>query len=152
MDFPFRTADVSTFVHATEDEGKVLKALRLLLPEEVEVGMAKLKGHYGNPILALSASIKQRKLLRELWARMVEKLPVGEVDKLERIVPDRIDETCHLYLRFDKQLAYAGEFALTEGGDAIHMALKVAAYPAKWEVAANLVQEFLAGERLKRKS
>jgi hypothetical protein len=145
MEFPFRTANVSTLAHATEDEQKVLKALRVLLPDEVEVRRGKLKGHHGNPIFTFSASIKQRRLVRELWARMTAKLRAGELDKLSHAAPERVDETCHLYLRFDKQLAYAGELVLTEGGDAVHVELKIAAYPAKREVATRLVQEFIAG-------
>jgi len=144
MEFPFRTANVSTLAHATEDEQKVLKALRVLLPDGVEVRRGKLKGHHGNPIFTFTASIKQRRLVRELWTRVTAKLRANELDKLSRVTPERIDETCHLYLRFDKQLAYAGELALTEGGDAIHVELKVAAYPAKREVATRLVREFIA--------
>jgi len=144
MEFPFRAANLNILAHATEDEQKVLKALQVLLPEEVEVRRAKLKGHHGNLIFTFTASIKQRKRVREFWTRMTTELRAGELDKLSRVAPERVDETCHLYLRFDKQLAYAGELALTEGGDAVHIELKVAAYPAKREVATRLVREFIA--------
>lgn len=144
MEFPFRSANLSTLAHATEDEKKVLKALRVLLPEEAEVSKGKLKGHYGNPIFTFTASIKQRKLVRELWVRMTTKLSDDELDKLSRVLPERMDEKCNLHLRFDKQLAYEGELAFTDGGDAIHVRLKVAAYPAKREVATRLVQELIS--------
>ena len=144
MEFPFRAANLSTLAHATEDEQKVLKALRVLLPEEVEVRTGKLKGHYGNPIFIFTSSIKQRRLVRELWVHMTTKLSNGELNMLSRVVPERVDEKCHLHLRFDKQLAYEGELAFTDGGDAIHVQLKVAAYPAKREVATKLVQELIA--------
>ncbi len=142
MEFPFRSAVVSTFAHATEAEERVLDALRILLPEEIEVRRSRLKGHHGNPIVNLEARIK-RKETRELWQRILAKLRGGEFEKIARAAPDRIDETCHLHLRFNKQLAYAGELALTEGGDVIHLRLKVAAYPAKREVAVDLVEKFL---------
>jgi len=145
MEFPFRTANISTIAHATEDEQKVLSALKVMLPEGIEVRRKKLKGHHGNPIFTFTAPIKQRKLVRELWARMTAKLQAGELDKLGSIMPKRIDETCHLYLRFDKQLAYASELALTESGDALHVELKVSAYPAKRDVAIKLVLKFIAG-------
>ena len=144
MELPFRAANLSTLAHATEDEQKVLKALRVLLPGEVEVRTGKLKGHYGNPIFTFTVSIKQRKLVRELWVRMTTKLSDGELNMLSRLLPERVDEKCHLHLRFDKQLAYEGELAFTDGGDAIHVQLKVAAYPAKREVATRLVQELIA--------
>jgi len=146
MEFPFRNAVVSTFVHATEDEQRVLSALRTLLPEKVEVRRSKLKGHHGNPIVNLEAKVGQRKLLRETWQRVLAKLHAGELEKLGKIVPERIDGNCFFYLRFDKQLAHAGELALTDSGDAVRLRLKVAAYPAKREVAIKLLEKFMAVE------
>lgn len=147
MGFPFRSATVDALVHATEDEQKVLAALQALLPEGVDVRRTRLKGHYGNPIVSLRASIGRRKLLRELWRRFSTKLRAGELDKLGKIASGRIDSACHLHLRLDKQLAHAGEFALSDGGDVIHLKLKIAAYPAEQRVAAKLVGEFIATER-----
>jgi len=137
---------VSTFVHATEDEQRVLSALRTLLPEEVEVHQSKLKGHHGNPILNLEAKVGQRKLLRELWQHVSTELHAGELEKLGKIIPERVDENCFFYLRFNKQLAHAGELALTDSGDAIHLRLKVTAYPAKREVAVKLLEKFIGVE------
>jgi len=143
MEIPFRSAIVTAFVYVTEDERRVLDSLRILLPDEVKVRRSKLVGHYGNPILSLEAPVRHKKLLRELWERILVKLRSGELEKLARTVPGRVDETCHFYLRFDKQLAHAGELVLTGSGDAIHLRLKVAAYPAKREVAIGLVEKFM---------
>jgi len=142
MEFPFKSAVVSTLAYATEDEQKVLAAIRLFLPSEVEVKQTKLKGHHGNPITSFEASVEQRKLLRELWQRVVEKVRAGEIEKIASSLPEKVDETCHFYLRFDKQHAHAGKLVLTEGGDAIHLRMKVAAFPAKPEVAVELVRKF----------
>ncbi len=142
MKFPFRGAVVSTFAHATEAEKRVLDALKIMLPEEVEVRRSRLKGHHGNPIVSFEAQIG-RKETQEIWRRILAKLCGGEFEKIAMVVPDRIDKACHLHLRFDKQLAYVGELVLTEGGDIIHLRLKVAAYPAKREVAVDLVAKFL---------
>lgn len=141
MEFPFRSAVVSTFAHATEAEKRVLDALKILLPEEIEVRRSRLKGHHGNPIVSFEARAG-RKETREFWQRILAKLRGGELEKIARVAPGRIDKTCHLHLRFDKQLAYVGELALTEGGDVIHLRLKIAAYPAKREVAVDLVEKF----------
>ena len=145
MEFPFSSAVVSAHAHATEDEQRVLSAVRTLLPEAVEVRRSKLKGHYGNPVVSFEARISHKASLRELWQRMMTKLRVGELERLRSVVRERIDKTCHLYLRFDKQLAYGGGLVLTESGDAVHLKLKVIAYPAKPEVAATLVEEFMQG-------
>jgi len=143
MELPFKSARASTLAHATEDEQKVIAALRVLLSSDVEIKGTKLKGHYGNPIVSFGASIGQKRTLHELWQHIVEKLRAGELEKIGEIINDRIDESCHLYLRFDKQRAYVDELALTDSGDAIHLTLKIAAYPARKEVAAKLVKEFI---------
>ena len=143
MEFPFRNAVVSTFAHATEDEQRVLSVLRTLLPEGVGVHRSKLEGHHGNPIINLEAKVGQRKLLRVLWQRVLTKLRAGELKKLSKIVPERVDENCFFYLRFDKQLAHAGELVCTDSGDAIHFKLKVTAYPARRELAVNLLEKFI---------
>jgi RNA binding exosome subunit len=148
MEFPFKSAKVSALVHATEDERKVIAALRVLLPNDVGIKRTKLKGHHGNPIVSLEASIEQKRKLQELWRRIVEKLRAGE--EIWRVVDDIIDKSCRLYLRFNKQQAYAGELALTDSGDAIHITLKVTAYPARKEVAAKLVKEFIIRQETSR--
>ncbi len=136
---------MSTFAHATEDEQRVLSVLRTLVPEGVEVRRLKLEGHHGNPIVNLEAKVGQRKLLRELWQHVLAKLHVGELKKLSKVMLERVDGDCFFYLRFDKQLAHAGELVLTDSGDAIHLKLKVAAYPARREVAVELLEKFMRG-------
>ena len=146
MEIPFRSATVSTIVHATEDEQRVHMALKTLLPEGVEIRGSKLRGHHGNPIINFEARV-ERRWLRELLGKMVAKLRAGGLDVLEQIAPERIDENCCFYLRFDKQLAYSGELVPSEGGDAIHLKLKVASFPAKREVAIERVKRFLEERR-----
>lgn len=139
---------MSAHAHATEDEQRVLRALRALLPEVVEVQRSKLEGHHGNPIIVFEAKVDRRPILRDMWKQMTARLRAGELEKIRDILSLRTDESCHLYLRFDKQLAFSEELALTESGDAIHLKLKVAAFPAKREVAIKLVEKFIeAGQK-----
>jgi RNA binding exosome subunit len=107
-----------------------------------------MKGHHGNPIMGFEARVNRKILLRELWERVVAKLRAGELDNIRGILHMKIDDSCRIYLRFDKQLAYCGELALAESGDAIHLKLKTAAFPAKREIAVGLVEKFVgAGQK-----
>ncbi|MGZ4847056.1 MAG: RNA-binding domain-containing protein, partial [Halobacteriota archaeon] len=45
---------VSVFAHATENESKVLAALRLIVPEHVSVDRLRVAGHFGNPMIILT--------------------------------------------------------------------------------------------------
>jgi len=141
--FPFSSATISTFVHATEDEAKLKSLLDSLLPGDVKIRGTKASGHYGNLILILAAEIRKRADLREFWDKIVSGLGPEGKRKLLREASRRVSEDCFLYLRFDKQRACEGEFVLTDSGDAIHVQLKIAAYPARREVALRLVEDFI---------
>ena len=140
--FPFSSATVKVFVHATEDEAKLRRAIGVFLPPSVSVATASLTGHFGNPIKVLSARLN-KKQTQELWSELTEKLV--DMHRLRATLGQRVDSSCILYIRLDKQRACQGELALTESGDAIHIKLKVVARPAKPEVAVRRVLEFLEG-------
>lgn len=143
MGFPFINAVVNVHMHATEDEKRVFSALRTLVPESAEVKRSKLKGHHGNPIIGLESRVNHKGAVKELWQRMVAKLRYGEFEKLRAVIYRMVDDSCNVYLRLDKQSAYGGELVLTESGDSIHLRLKAAAFPARREVAVELVKKFV---------
>lgn len=146
MDFPFGSATVSSHAHATEDEQRVLDAMRMVLPKPIEVGRYNMKGHHGNSIVSFEARITQKKDIRELWQMVRSGLRQGEFERLRENVPERVDDERNFYLRFDKQRASGGELVLTDEGDAIHLRLKVVAFPATREVAIECVSDFLGGQ------
>jgi RNA binding exosome subunit len=133
---PISSAQVHVHCHATEDEDKVLAALRTLLPGEVAVERSELEGHHGNPIVVIGARVRDRSKLSEIWERIVRS---GELTPPE--VERRMDERCTLHLRFDKQAAFGGRLRLTDGGDSIHLRLRVKAFPPRRENAIRAVRE-----------
>jgi RNA binding exosome subunit len=146
MGFPFGSAVVSVHAHATEDEQRVFDALKKILPSKMEVRRDVMKGHYGNPIVGLEARISQRSAIKELWHRVLASLRKGELEALKYTVHQKVDDSCNLYLRFDKQVALKGELVLAEGGDSIHMRLKVVVFPSKREIAVEGVRSLLEGK------
>lgn len=146
MEFPFCSAVVSAHAHATEDEQRVLEAVRKFLPASAEVRKSSMKGHHGNPIVNFEARVRQRRAIRELWQRMMSGMYEGAFANLRMGIQERIDDSCFLYLRFDKQAAFSGELIPTEIGDAIHMRLKILAFPADREVAVGVVKDFLEAQ------
>jgi hypothetical protein len=127
--------------HATEEEDRVRRALATLAGD-ARPESSGAEGHYKNPIVVLEVVLEKR-AADALWARL-RASPVAE--RLAEEAERRVDERGVFYARFDKQRAHAGEVALTDGDDAIHLRSKLAAHPAKKGPAVRLVRAFLGGE------
>ncbi|MFB2622321.1 RNA-binding protein [Methanothermobacter sp. KEPCO-1] len=124
-------------VYGTEDEGKVLEALRNIIPGAApEREMAE--GYHGNPITVLRGRVDRRRALREFMEKFIEVFR-GRMDELE----GRFDENGNLFIRLDKQEALEGIWKPVRHGDAIHLKIKVEAYPAKRDVAAENIRKLL---------
>lgn len=117
--------ELSCHVHATEDEKKVLKALWNVLPEHmresgrVSVTSFKVRGYYGNPILIITASVSGPDA-KEVLEHLFEKLSSEDRKYLSETLTARF-QGGKLYLRLNKQKAYAGVIGLSEGDDVIRV-------------------------------
>lgn len=128
---PLHYVDVRTFCYATEAEDRVEAALRTVLPADFEIERAASEGHYGDPIVILSARVERADQLQSVL-EAIGALPEDEHVRLLDELDDRVDENTSLYVTFDKQAAYGGDVRMGEG---ITLRGKVEAYPAKREKA-----------------
>ena len=131
---PFHYVDLRAFCYATEDEKRVIDALRTFLPEEFPIERAETEGFHGDRILVLSARVERADDVRFVLDRLST---LDDRDRLRDELVDRVDENCSLFLRFDKQRAFRNEVALGQG---IEFRGKVEAYPAKRETAIENVR------------
>ncbi|WP_254764106.1 RNA-binding protein [Natrinema marinum] len=142
---PLHYVDLRTFCYATEDEKRVEEALRTFLPdgddEPFEIERAESEGHYGDRILVLSARVENADDVRHVLSRLAD---LESFDDLIDELDERVTENTELFLRLDKQAAFAGDVRL---GDGITFRGKVEAYPAKKERAVENAEEVL--ERLR---
>jgi RNA binding exosome subunit len=136
---PLHYVEVRAFCYATEAEDRVETALRTLLPADVALERAESEGHFGDPILVLSARVERTDEVREVLAALAH-LPATEYDRLVAELDERVDEDCNLFVSLDKQAAYDGEVRL---GDGITLRGKVEAYPAKREAALENARDLL---------
>jgi len=136
---PLHYVEVRAFCYATEAENRVETALRTLLPADVALERAESEGHFGDPILVLSARVERTDETREVLAALAH-LPADEYDRLVAELDERVDEDCNLFVTLDKQAAYDGEVRL---GDGITLRGKVEAYPAKREAALENARDLL---------
>ena len=112
---PISEVDISCLAHATEDEYKVLTALKHILPQEyvdgVNFAKTTAKGHHGNPIVVFETKIKDKSMVKAVVETLASNLrPLDKETLLDAV--DRHVEKGSFYLRLDKQAAFEGEFKL----------------------------------------
>ena len=112
-----REVEVSAFSHATEDEDKVEKAIKNLLPEENRdfwLTRKTLKGYHGDPITIITGKIRTKKGATEVLRIIVRELSSLDQQRLLDELEERLDDGGNLYIRLGKQNAYLGNFRLLE--------------------------------------
>lgn len=127
-------------VHATEDIGKVKKAIQNLASSELNIKETRMEGHFGNPIVVLHSNIEGRKACENFFKNLKARLTTHDYQRLKKELPQRIDNDCYLYLRFDKQALFENQIELASSEDAVALKAKIKAYPAKYESALEVVR------------
>ncbi len=114
---------IRSYVHATEDESKVLKAIGNTIGpsfNKVKVARQRVYGYYKNPIIILSVNIEDKELTREaenyLFSKIDEESKKHIVNTLTRRTKKK-----KLYLRLDKQEAYLNRLRIREKDDVIRI-------------------------------
>jgi len=119
---PIAYIDVRVFAHATEDQDKVLKAVRGILPPEqvdtVIYGKSGLTGHHGNPIVLIESRIKDKHVAQAILEKLASGLSMMDKELLGKEFMEHLEKG-NLYLRIDKQSAFQGVFRLSTS-DPIH--------------------------------
>jgi len=126
-----------SFAQVTEDSDLVERAMRTFLPEDTEVETQEAEGHFGNPVRIIRAKIENADEIR-YFLKKIDHLKDRVLDELDL----RLDD-CNLWIRLDKEAALRGEAELVEA-DGVVARIKVAAYPAKRENAAESARELLS--------
>ena len=112
-----REVEVSAFSHATEDEDKVEKAMKNLLPEEnrdLWLTRRTLKGYHGDPITIVTGKIRTKKGATGVLRRVVQELSSLDQQRILDELEERLDDGGNLHIRLDKQNAYLGKARLLE--------------------------------------
>lgn len=120
---PIGYVEIRVFAHATEDPERVLTAVRNILPtdltETAKFERSSLSGHHGNPITLFTAELTDKKLLPSLLEKIGLNLNVLDKEELDKEIKLHL-ERHNLFLRFDKQSAFLGNFKFAQN-DPIHL-------------------------------
>ncbi|GAB6947960.1 RNA-binding domain-containing protein [Vulcanisaeta sp. JCM 16161] len=143
---PIEHIEISTHVHATESELKVVRALLNLLPPQyrdgINIARSSGQGHFGNDINTIKVQFRGQDALE--IARYILRI----IDQLDReiilvTINSRFDDG-KLYLRFNKQLAYNGVVRLDDGDDVIKVIMRFNHWVIKNEGIENVIRQLMA--------
>ena len=110
------SVELSVISYATEDEEKVERALRNLMPPEFDgkVTRQRLKGYYNDPITRILVKVTKRKEANRVMRQILSLVSTLDQSRLFDEIEKRTDDTGSLYLRFEKQRALSGAAVLNE--------------------------------------
>ena len=122
MKSPIGYVNIRVFAHATEDQDRVIQAVRNTLTSElIETTVFKktdLTGHHGNSITLIQTELSDRQLLMGLFESIGRRLTSLDKERLNAEIDQHLEKG-NLYLRFDKQHAFLGELRFSSN-DPIH--------------------------------
>ncbi|MBR5503505.1 MAG: RNA-binding protein [Methanobrevibacter sp.] len=133
------------FIYENEDNDDVLEALLNILPTAVPE-VEEAEGLLEDKMLILTGTISKKRETKEFLNTLVESVGEVQLKKLYEDLDRKMDEKGNLFLRFSKEKALEEEWEILDGGDSIHLKIKIAAYPAKKEVALKKISEIFPDE------
>ena len=133
------------FIYENEDNDDVLEALLNILPTAVPE-VEEAEGLLEDKMLILTGTISKKRETKEFLNTLVESVGEVQLKKLYEDLDRKMDEKGNLFLRFSKEKALEEEWEILDGGDSIHLKIKIAAYSAKKEVALKKISEIFPDE------
>jgi RNA binding exosome subunit len=120
---PIAYVDIRVFAHATEDQERVLSALRNTIPtefvEKIAFKQTRLTGHHGNPIILFETRVKEKDVAEAIFKKLSFGLDRLDKEFLSREIEQHVDKG-NLYIRLDKQSAFLNKFKI-HSVDPIHL-------------------------------
>ena len=125
------------FVYEDEDVDELSQAILNILPE-AEIEAEEAEGLTEDKIIILSGTISKKRYTKEFFNLLLESV---DLEKLNGDLERKMDEKGNWFLRFDKQDALDEKWTILDKGDSIHLKVKIAAFPAKKQIAVDKVRQ-----------
>lgn len=130
------------FVYENEDIDEVSEAILNILPE-AEIEAEEAEGLLEDKIIILSGTVSKKRYTKTFFNTLLQ---WTDLEKLDADLERKIDEKGNWFLRFDKQDAFDEIWTIKDSGDSIHLKVKIAAFPAKKEIAVDKVREAILND------
>ncbi|MBE6499124.1 MAG: RNA-binding protein [Methanobrevibacter thaueri] len=129
------------FVYENESVDEIKQAILNILPE-AEIETEEAEGLLEDKILILTGTISKKRFTKTFFKTLLEST---DLDKLNDDLERKMDDKGNWFLRFDKTSALDEKWIILDKGDAIHLKVKIAAFPAKKQIAIDKVREAILG-------
>ena len=127
------------FVYENESVEDIKQAILNILPD-AEIENEEAEGLTENKIIILSGVVSKKRYTKTFFNTFIESVNLQEFNNdLDR----KMDDKGNLFLRFDKKDAFNEKLTILESGDSIHLKIKIAAFPAKKEIALDKVRQYI---------
>ena len=130
------------FVYENESVDEISQAILNLLPE-AEIEAEEAEGLMEDKIIILSGTVSKKRYTRTFFNKLLESV---DLEKLNNDLERKMDEKGNWFLRFDKSDALDEKFTILDKGDTIHLKIKIAAFPAKKQIAVDKVREAILSD------
>ena len=130
------------FVYENESVDEISQAILNLLPE-AEIEAEEAEGLMEDKIIILSGTVSKKKYTKTFFNKLLKSV---DLEKLNNDLERKMDEKGNWFLRFDKSDALDEKFTILDKGDAIHLKIKIAAFPAKKQIAVDKVREAILSD------
>ena len=125
------------FVYENESIDEITQSILNILPE-AEIEAEEAEGLLEDKIIILSGVVSKKRYTKTFFKTLMDSV---DLEKLNDDLELKIDEKGNWFLRFDKDDALDEKWTILDKGDAIHLKVKIAAFPAKKQIAVDKVRE-----------
>jgi len=129
------------FVYKGENQEDSIYGILNILPN-AEIEIEKAEGIFDDDILILSGLVAKKRFTKEFFNNL-KNLDENQINKLILDLDKKFDEHGNLFLRFNKEDAINNKWMIVDSGNCIHLKVKIAAYPAKKEIAISKIKKEL---------
>ena len=125
------------FVYENESIDEITQSILNILPE-AEIEAEEAEGMLEDKIIILSGVVSKKRYTKTFFNTLLE---FADLDKLNSDLERKMDEKGNWFLRFDKSDALDEKWTILDSGDSVHMKIKIAAYPARKDIAVEKVRD-----------
>ncbi len=140
--------EVRAYSRATEVLTRVESAVMAVYPREVydqvRLDRVMAEGLSQNPIVVITGILQGNTACQTALESILARLSREDRQEILDTLANRLDESCKLYLRLDKQAAYLGRLEMARGPDLMSVQIQIRVYPrCSLDVVRRALEEII---------